>query len=638
MADENALSPFGAHMLEAALQTAAGAVIIIDDKGVILTVNPATATIFGYSEGELVGHNVRKLMPEPFRSRHDGYIRHHLETGERRIIGIGRQVMALRKSGTIFPAHLAVSAFSHEGARFFTGIIHDLSERHETADLREQTLMQSIFNHLPDAVLIVDRAGTISLCNPAVARIFGYAPEELIGQTTTLLYQDAAETRRVRAIKEDLDGREEPAQVSVTFRRKSGETFPAETAISVLRDERNDPAGYLLLSRDVSRLVAQEEALRKSQRLEAIGQLTGGIAHDFNNLLTIITGNHELLEMELEDSGQRDLLSRANNAALMGARLTNRLLTFARRRKLEPAELDLNEQILAMAELLRRTLGESVVLGTLLAPGLWRVRADPGEIENAVLNLAINARDAMPAGGKLIIETSNVVLDATDVAAEVGLAAGEYVRLAVSDTGAGMSHEVLARAFEPFFTTKEPGKGTGLGLSVIYGFVRQSGGHVTASSALGKGTTVTLYLPRVDAGAVETIAPARPASSAPMAREIILLVEDNAEVRAVTARRLRHLGYRVIEAESGARAIEIFNAGRKIDLVFSDVVMPGMSGFELAHWLASHQPSVPVLLASGFAEDVARAGEPPASGLEILRKPYSGAEMAQALRRAIDNR
>jgi len=638
MADENALSPFGAHMLEAALQTAAGAVIIIDDKGVILTVNPATATIFGYSEGELVGHNVRKLMPEPFRSRHDGYIRHHLETGERRIIGIGRQVMALRKSGTIFPAHLAVSAFSHEGARFFTGIIHDLSERHETADLREQTLMQSIFNHLPDAVLIVDRAGTISLCNPAVARIFGYAPEELIGQTTTLLYQDAAETRRVRAIKEDLDGREEPAQVSVTFRRKSGETFPAETAISVLRDERNDPAGYLLLSRDVSRLVAQEEALRKSQRLEAIGQLTGGIAHDFNNLLTIITGNHELLEMELEDSGQRDLLSRANNAALMGARLTNRLLTFARRRKLEPAELDLNEQVLAMAELLRRTLGESVVLGTLLAPGLWRVRADPGEIENAVLNLAINARDAMPAGGKLIIETSNVVLDATDVAAEVGLAAGEYVRLAVSDTGAGMSHEVLARAFEPFFTTKEPGKGTGLGLSVIYGFVRQSGGHVTASSALGKGTTVTLYLPRVDAGAVETIAPARPASSAPMAREIILLVEDNAEVRAVTARRLRHLGYRVIEAESGARAIEILNAGRKIDLVFSDVVMPGMSGFELAHWLASHQPSVPVLLASGFAEDVARAGEPPASGLEILRKPYSGAEMAQALRRAIDNR
>jgi len=244
----------------------------------------------------------------------------------------------------------------------------------------------------------------------------------------------------------------------------------------------------------------------------------------------------------------------------------------------------------------------------------------------------------MPAGGKLIIETSNVVLDATDVAAEVGLAAGEYVRLAVSDTGAGMSHEVLARAFEPFFTTKEPGKGTGLGLSVIYGFVRQSGGHVTASSALGKGTTVTLYLPRVDAGAVETIAPARPASSAPVAREIILLVEDNAEVRAVTARRLRHLGYRVIEAESGARAIEILNAGRKIDLVFSDVVMPGMSGFELAHWLASHQPSVPVLLASGFAEDVARAGEPPASGLEILRKPYSGAEMAQALRRAIDNR
>lgn len=632
-------SPFGAQMLEAALQTAAGAIIIIDDKGIVRSVNPATAKIFGFVEEELVGHNVSRLMPEPFRSRHDGYLRHHLETGERKIIGIGRQVMALRKSGAIFPAHLAVSAFEVEGQRHFTGIIHDLSEQRETADLREQTLMQAIFNQLPDAVLIVDPAGRITLCNPAVARVFGYAPEELIGQTTTFLYNDEAEARRVRAIKERLTEREAPAATSVSFRRKSGEMFPAETAISVLRDDRNNPAGFLFLSRDISQQVEQEEALRKSQRLEAIGQLTGGIAHDFNNLLTIITGNHELLEMDLEDREQRDLLARAHNAALMGARLTNRLLTFARRRKLEPAVLDLNEQVLAMAELLRRTLGETIVLGTLLAPGLWNVRADPGEVENAMLNLAINARDAMPAGGKLIIETSNVILDESDVTTEVGLEPGEYVRLCVSDTGTGMSREVLARAFEPFFTTKSPGKGTGLGLSVIYGFVRQSGGHVTATSAAGKGTTVNLFLPRVIAETPGDKEAVGQASSAPAAKENILLVEDNPDVRAVTMRRLQNLGYAVVEAESAAQASEILGAGATFDLVFSDVVMAGgMSGFELAQWLRDKKPTVRILLTSGFAEDVARAGEPPASDLEILRKPYSGAELARALRRAIEGR
>ena len=309
----------------------------------------------------------------------------------------------------------------------------------------------------------------------------------------------------------------------------------------------------------------QDQALRKSQRMEAIGQLTGGIAHDFNNLLTIITGNLELLEMEIESDEQRDLLSRANDAALMGARLTNRLLTFARRRRLEPVVLDLNDQVLSMAELLRRTLGETIALSTLLAPRLWSVQADPSEIENAVLNLAINARDAMPAGGKLVLETKNVVLDERDVATEVGVQPGDYVRLSVSDTGVGMSPEVLARVFEPFFTTKEPGKGTGLGLSGLYGFVKQSGGHVTVYSEVGKGTTVNLYLPRVTTG-VEAMTTARgERAAAPLAGETILLVEDNAEVRRVSARRVRNLGYTVIEAENAAarhRGAELGPEGR----------------------------------------------------------------------------
>jgi len=627
---------FGSQMLEAALQTAVGAIIIIDENGLICTVNPATQKLFGYSEGELVGQNVSMLMPEPFRSRHDGYIRHHLETGERKIIGIGRQVMGRRKTGAIVPIHLSVSAFVSGGRRYFTGIVHDLSEQRTTGALREQALFEAIFNHLPEAVLVTDAEGKVVLCNPAVVRVFGYAPEELMGQGTAALYETAAECERMRRIEARLAEKEMLEPATVRYRRKSGDAFPAETVSSVLRDQHGQFIGLISLNRDISKQVEQDEALRNSQRMEAIGQLTGGIAHDFNNLLTIITGNHELLEMELTDPGQLDLLSRANNAAMMGARLTNRLLTFARRRRLDPIVLNLNEQVLAMAELLRRTLGETIALGTLLAPRLWSVRADPSEVENAVLNLAINSRDAMPDGGKLVIETSNVVLEQSDIAREAGGRPGEYVRLSVSDTGVGMSKDVLARAFEPFFTTKGPGRGTGLGLSVIYGFVQQSGGHVTMYSEPGRGTTVNLYLPRILAER-EEMASAKQLPAAPRASETILLVEDNPEVRKVTAQRLENLGYIVVEAASGARAVELLGSGAKIDLVFSDVVMPGgMSGFELARWVRRNAPAVPVLLTSGFAEDVARAGEASVSELEILRKPYASAELARALRKAID--
>ena len=344
-------------------------------------------------------------------------------------------------------------------------------------------------------------------------------------------------------------------------------------------DEESDEGIVPVKRSNKEGLPLAEIVVRKSQRMEAIGQLTGGIAHDFNNLLTIITGNHELLEMELEDAEQNDLLARANNAALMGARLTNRLLTFARRRRLDPVVLDLNEQVLGMAELLRRTLGETVALGTLLAPRLWPTRADPSEVENAVLNLAINARDAMPTGGKLVIETRNVVLDERMIASEVGVEPGDYVRLSVSDTGIGMTPEVLARVFEPFFTTKEPGKGTGLGLSVIYGFVKQSGGHVTLYSEQGKGTTVNLYLPRTLSESEQEASGGPREAVTALAGETILLVEDNAQVRSVTARRLQNLGYAVVEAENAAAAIELLRSRSDIDLIFSDVVMPGgMSG------------------------------------------------------------
>jgi PAS domain S-box-containing protein len=394
-----AAQEFGSQMLEAALQTAVGAVIIIDDGGLIRTVNPSTQKLFGYSESELIGQNVSLLMPEPFRSRHDGYIRHHLETGERKIIGIGRQVMGRRKSGAIFPMHLSVSTFTADGRRFFTGIVHDLSDQRGAGALREQALFEAIFNHLPDSVLVVDADHKILLCNPTVARVFGYAPEVIIGQGTDVLYETPSEYESFRKMEMRLREREMPEPVVVRYRRASGEAFPAETVASVLRDADGRFTGHIKLIRDISKQVVQDEALRKSQRMEAIGQLTGGIAHDFNNLLTIITGNHELLEMELECAEQRDLLSRANNAAMMGARLTNRLLTFARRRRLDPVVLDLNEQVLVMAELLRRTLGEAIALGTLLAPRLWSVQTDPNAVPTKGPKTATSWDDAPPSSG-----------------------------------------------------------------------------------------------------------------------------------------------------------------------------------------------------------------------------------------------
>ncbi len=628
----------GPQLLEALLNSAVGAIITIDEQGIVQGMNPATEQLFGYPAGEIVGRNVRMLMPEPHRSRHDGYLRHHIETGERRIIGIGREVEGQRKDGSRFPMHLSVSAFRVDGRRYFAGIVHDLTARDEAKaeSSKQQSLFKTIFDNVPDAMIICDSDLRVSLCNTAVSRVFGYVADEVVGRTAEMLYESGSGRGLLSELRGRLDHGPVSEGVTSKLRRNTGEQFPGTTQGAHIVDDAGRSLGYLLVIRDLSIEVAREQALRKSQRMESLGQLTGGIAHDFNNLLTIITGNHELLEGELGDEAHRDLLRRANSAAMMGARLTSRLLTFARRRPLDAVLLDLNEQVLSMLDLLRRTLGEQVELSSILAPNIWPVRSDPSEIENAVLNLAINARDAMPNGGRLFVETRNSVLDETSLTGEIGVTPGEYVCLSVSDTGCGMSPEVLARVFEPFFTTKETGKGTGLGLSVVYGFARQSGGIVTIYSELDRGTTVNLYLPRADAEVVSERGRDPQAFSRAKASETVLVVEDQAQVREVTLLRLIQLGYTVIEAENGPRAIEILEAAEGIDLVFSDVVMPGgMSGFDLARWISENKPGTAVVLTSGFADDVVRAGWSGAAKYNVLRKPYGREELARALREAI---
>ena len=625
-------------MLEAILQSAVGAIITIDTNGSIQTVNPATVRLFGYAETELLGRNVNILMPEPHRALHDGYIAHHMVTGERKIIGIGRDVEGMRKDGSCFPMHLSVSAFEVKGTRYFAGIVHDLSTRSrlEVEVGRQSALFQAVFDYVPEPLVITGIGRQILLANPAASRVFGYEAGELIGKSTAVLYELVDDFVRVGQSFgfHQLEETGNHRSVAVRFRRKNGETFPGQLMGAVIRGPSGANAGVLELIRDLTHERKQEDARLKMQRLEAIGQLTGGVAHDFNNLLTIITGNLELLEDHLTDPKGADHLKRAQGAAEAGARLTSRLLTFARRRRLEPQIVDLNDQVRAMTELLNRTLGGNIQLSARLCPNLWKTRIDPSEIENAILNLAINSRDAMPGGGKLVIETSNVVLDGDASFSDSVTAPGNYVRMSVSDTGTGMSSDVLRRVFEPFFTTKAPGRGTGLGLSTIYGFVKQSNGNVMIYSEPGKGTTVNIYLPQyVTLHSQDQTPPTTGVVQSP-AGETIYVVEDNPEVRNVAVTRLERLGYRIVEAETAVDAIARLSSGLAVDAIFSDVVMPGgQSGFDLAAWAASHRPDLAVVLTSGFAEDV--MPESSAFHLPILRKPYSQAELAVALRNAL---
>ncbi len=390
-------------------------------------------------------------------------------------------------------------------------------------------------------------------------------------------------------------------------------------------------------------LEAAQERLRQSQKMEAVGQLTGGIAHDFNNLLQVVLGNLEILHRNLPEDAAR--LRRSAENAMNGARraavLTGRLLAFSRRQPLAPRPVDANGLVAGMSDLLGRTLGEAVRIETALADGLWRAEADPNQLENAILNLAVNARDAMPDGGTLFIETANARLDRAYAARNADAKPGEYVMIAVSDTGTGMDKQTMDRVFEPFFTTKEVGKGTGLGLSQVYGFVQQSGGHVRIRSKPGEGTGVRIYLPRslggTAEGAEESDGAAPPAGSRP---ETVLMVEDSAEVRAYSAEVLRELGYEVLEAADGPSALDLLgrSAGARVDLLFADVILPGgMTGTALDERARALRPGLKVLFTTGYARsapDSASGRLDP--GTEIIAKPFTYADLAARTRAVLD--
>ena len=498
--------------LTAVVETAVDGFILIDARGRILLFNPACERLFGYQADEVFHENVKMLMPPMYSEHHDEYLGNFLRTGERKIIGTGREMIGMRKDGSTFPMDLSVGEARQDGKSIFVGIIHDLTSRKQT-----------------------------------------------------------------------------------------------------------------------------EEQLRQAQKMEIVGQLSGGVAHDFNNLLTVIIGNAEHLAEQLKS--REDLRRIAEDICQSGERgseLTQRLLAFSRRQLLRPLAIDCHELLDSMHKLLRRTLRENIEITTAFNPERILAFADRAQLESAVLNLALNAQDAMPAGGELTLSTDVVSLDDRDQGAHPDVEPGEYALIAVTDNGEGMTPDVIARAFEPFYTTKEVGKGSGLGLSMVYGFAKQSNGHVLIYSEPGLGTTVRLYLPRVADNVPRAHEQGAGEETAARGHGTILVAEDDPFVRASVVRRLEGLGYTVIAAVTGHDALDNLRADPHIAMLFTDIVMPGgMSGWELAGLARQIRPGLPVMFSSGYPlEALVEKGYASAQSI-VLIKPYRKAELARRIRDAL---
>jgi len=534
--------------------------------------------------------------------------------------------------------HARVESEPKTGQLIFKGTVQDITAKQEAIESlkRTEAFLRAITDHLPAQIAYIDAEQRFRFINRAGARWFARPPQEIVGRELSELVGDEEYQVRKPYIEAALQGRTVDARG--TFGYPDGIT--RELDITYVPDIDDDGAlrGYCALLVDITEDLEREDLLRRAQKMEAIGQLTGGIAHDFNNILGVIVGNLQLLARQLDDEKALARAKSAERAAFRGAELTSRLLAFSRRQVLEPRIIEVNKLVQGMDDMLRRTLGEAIEIETVLGAGLWLTKTDPGQLENALLNMAVNARDAMPEGGKLTIETANTRLDNAYVRGHPYVEAGQYVMLAVTDTGTGIPKEVLDRVFEPFFTTKEQGKGTGLGLSMIYGFAKQSGGHVNIYSEVGAGTTVRVYLPRaMEATAADDAVRASEEEAFPRGTETILIVEDDRALRETAMELLTDLGYSVLEAENGQQALALLEREAQIDLVLTDFVMPGgMNGLEVARQARQIRPELKVILTSGYAANGAVHRGIAEQDAHWISKPYDLASLAQKVREALD--
>jgi PAS domain S-box-containing protein len=467
--------------------------------------------------------------------------------------------------------------------------------------------------------------------SPSALAILGYRPEEMIGRSARefLFAEDLDSTRQEMRLARR--GRE-MRNFECRYVHKDGGVVPLAWT-GVWSDAEGQ---HFFIGRDMTERIKLETQLRQAQKMEAIGQLTGGVAHDFNNILTVIAGSIEILATAVAHDAQLGAIAKSiDDAAERGAQLTQRMLSFARRRALQARTVDLSEIVQGMAPILQRTLGEHIAVSVGCTENLWPAVADPSQLEDAILNLAVNARDAMPQGGRLVIETANVHLDEYYANENVEVSAGDYAAVIVTDSGTGMPKEVIERAFDPFFTTKEVGRGTGLGLSMVYGFAKQSHGHVKIYSEVGHGTSVRLYLPRSsEASAGAAAAQTKPEQTS-RGNETVLVVEDDPAVRRVAVTILEGLGYRLLQAADGKSALEIIGRSDAIDLLFTDLIMPnGMNGMDLLENARALRPSLKALFTSGYSEQFlkGRGGD---DGVPLVGKPYRRQRLAEAVREAL---
>jgi PAS domain S-box-containing protein len=511
--------------------------------------------------------------------------------------------------------------------------------RLEDTERRFGLLIESVTDY---AIYMLDPRGHVVNWNSGAERIKGYARDEVIGQHFSTFYTADERLKQLPAKALSIAAASGKYEAEGWRVRKDGSTFWAGVVINAIKSPAGELLGFAKITRDLTERRAADERARQAQKMESIGQLTGGVAHDFNNLLTIIVGNLETLQRNLNATPLPvERLKRSADNAMRGSRraesLTQRLLAFSRQTPLAPKPTDIARLVGGLSDMLRRTLGEQVTVETVLGGGLWRANVDPNQLEVAIINLAVNARDAMPEGGKLTLETANVHLDERYAASQVEVAPGQYVMVAVTDTGSGMTPDVLAKAFDPFFTTKDIGHGTGLGLSQVYGFAKQSGGHVKIYSEVGEGTTVKLYFPRVHAATSLDESEGPPVVPPGSPHETILVVEDDTDVRSYSCDTLRELGYNVMEAKDGHAGLKLLDAHPHIKVLFTDVGLPGgMNGRQLADEARKRRPQLRVLFTTGYARNAIVHEGRLDSGVELITKPYSQAALSTKLRDMLD--
>ena len=618
-------------LFSAVVESSNDAIITKLLDGPITGWNGAAERLFGFTAAETVGENIDIIVPPERRTETSNFVE-RIRRGEPIEL---YETVRMHKDGRSIDVSLSISPIRTASGKI-VGIsmaARDITENKQTqkALTQEMEERRRIFDTSNDLILVTDTSGNFIQVSPSVTAILGYQPSDMIGHSAVkFIHPDDLENTRseMRAARRGQNKR----NFETRYIDKEGKSVALNWTGTWSEPVRR----HFFIGRDLTEKQAAEAQLRHVQKMDAIGQLTGGVAHDFNNILTVITGTIGILEDAVAGDPQLAAIARLiDEAAERGANLTKHLLAFARKQPLQPLEVDVNSLVLEAAKLLQPTLGEHIEITPLLAEDAWTALADPSQLTTAVLNLALNARDAMPNGGKLALETSNVYLDENYASMQDEVAAGNYVMIAVSDTGTGIPAALLERVFDPFFTTKEVGKGTGLGLSMVFGFVKQSGGHIKLYSEEGHGTSVKIYLPRAT-GLNQTAAEALVSVDIEGGSEAVLVVEDDPLVRRYVMTQIESLGYTTLEAANATDALHVIDNGANIDLLFTDVIMPGhMNGRQLVDEALKRRPGLKTLYTSGYTENAIVHHGRLDSGVLLLAKPYRKSELARMIRLAL---